>query len=113
MRRAREFFEEFEKAYVYSRRALECAELAANPFEKGRALVQLGRVALLKGRYYESEKALRQALEIGEKYEAKEALEIFLIRKALEQSGNNLTRAGELLGTTRGHVHKKKKQYGL
>ncbi len=182
---------DLEKAHLYSRQASEYAELATNPFEKGRALVQLGRVALLKGRYYESEKALRQALEIGEKlksreietpaclylaelmlavqpmkarewlaradqllatyphawfraeferirrkmdegririeeerfivdgtrlpkwYEAKEALEIFLIRKALEQSGNNLTRAGELLGTTRVHVHKKKKQYGL
>jgi len=165
--------------------------VGANLFEKGRAPVQLGRVALLRGRYYESERALRQALEIGQKltsreietpaclylaelmlavqpvkarewleradqllaayphawfraelerirrkmdegririeeerfvvdgtrlpkwYEAKEALEIFLIRKALEQSGNNLTRAGELLGTTRVHIHKKKKQYGL
>lgn len=182
---------DLEKAHAYGAQALEYAELAGNSFEKGRALVQLGRVALLKGRYYESEKALRQALEIGEKlksreietpaclylaelmlavqpmkarewlarvdqllatyphawfraeferiqrkmdegririeeerfivdgtrlpkwYEAKEALEIFLIRKALEQSGNNLTRAGELLGTTRVHVHKKKKQYGL
>ncbi len=182
---------DLKKAYAYSRRASEYAELAANLFEKGRALVQLGRVTLLEGRYYESERALRQALEIGQKlksweietpaclylaelmlavqpvkarewfaradhllatyphawfraelerirrkmdegririeeerfivdgtrlpkwYEAKEALEIFLIRKALEQSGNNLTRAGELLGTTRVHVHKKKKQYGL
>lgn len=182
---------ELEAAYVYGRQALECAELARNEFEKGCALVQLGRVALLKGRYYESEKALRQALEIGERlksrevevpaclylaelmlavqpmkarewlaraerllaeyphawlraeferirqrleagrirvegeqfivdgtrlpkwYEAKEALEIFLIRKALEQTGNNLTRAGELLGTTRVHIQKKKKQYGL
>ena len=32
----------------------------------------------------------------------------FLIRKALEQTGNNLTRAGELLGTTRVHIQKKK-----
>jgi len=180
-----------EKAYVYGRQALEYAELAGGEFEKGCALVQLGRVALLKGRYYESEKVLRQALEIGERlqsreievpaclylaelmlsvqpmkarewlaraerllteyphawlraeferirqkreagrirvegeqfivdgthlpkwYEAKEALEIFLIRKALEQTGNNLTRAGELLGTTRVHIQKKKKQYGL
>ncbi|GBC77278.1 hypothetical protein HRbin08_00752 [bacterium HR08] len=182
---------ELEKACVYGKRASEYAELAGNLFEKGRALVELGRVALLRGRYYEGEKALRQALEIGERlksreveapaclylselmlavqpmkarewlaraerllaeyphawlraeferirrkleagrirvegdqfivdgtrlptwYEAKEALEIFLIRKALEQTGNNLTRAGELLGTTRVHVHKKKKQYGL
>lgn len=46
-------------------------------------------------------------------YEAKEALEIFLIRKALEQTNNNLSRAGKLLGTSRVHIHKKKKQYGL
>jgi tetratricopeptide (TPR) repeat protein len=182
---------DLEKAQLYGTRASEYAELAGNLFEKGRALVQLGRVVLLKGRYYESEKALRQALEIGERlksrevevpaclylaelmlavqpmkarewlaraerllveyphawfraeferirrkmdegrirveeerfivdgtrlprwYEAKEALEIFLIRRALEQSGGNLSRAGELLGTTRVHVHKKKKQYGL
>ncbi len=182
---------DLEKAHVYGKRALEYAELATNSFEKGRALVQLGRVALLKGRYYEGEKALQQALEIGERlqsreievpaclylaelmlatqpmkarewlaraeaslaeypnawfraelerirqkaeagrirveggyfivdgtrlptwYEAKEALEIFLIRKALEQTSQNLTRAGELLGTTREHVYKKKKQYGL
>jgi len=182
---------ELDKAHAYGTQALEYAELAGNLFEKGRALIQLGRVALLKGRYYESEKALRQALEIGERlksreveapaclylaelmlavqpmkarqwlaraeqalagypharfraelerirrkmdegrirveeerfivdgtrlpkwYEAKEALEIFLIRRALEQTGGNLSQAGKLLGTTRVHVHKKKKQYGL
>jgi len=182
---------DLEKAHVHGKRALEYAELAANSFEKGRAMVQLGRIALLKGRYYEGEKVLQQALEIGERlqsreievpaclylaelmlatqpmkarewlaraeallaeypnawfwaelerirqkaeagrirvegecfivdgtrlpawYEAKEALEIFLIRRALEQTDHNLTRAGKLLGTTRGHVYKKKKQYGL
>jgi tetratricopeptide (TPR) repeat protein len=182
---------DLEKAHVYGKRALEYAELAANSFEKGRALIQLGRIALLKRRYCEGEKILRQALDIGERlqsreievpaclylaelmlvtqpmkarewlaraeallteypnawfraelerirqkteadrirveggyfivdgtrlptwYEAKEALEIFLIRKALEQTDHNLARAGELLGTTRVHVYKKKKQYGL
>jgi tetratricopeptide (TPR) repeat protein len=182
---------DLEKAHVYGKRALEYAELAANSFEKGRALIQLGRIALLKRRYCEGEKILRQALDIGERlqsreievpaclylaelmlvtqpmkarewlaraeallteypnawfraelerirqkteadrirveggyfivdgtrlptwYEAKEALEIFLIRKALEQTDHNLVRAGELLGTTRVHVYKKKKRYGL
>jgi len=45
--------------------------------------------------------------------EAKEAVEIFLIRNALRQTGNNLTRAGALLGVTKVHVHNKKKQYEI
>ena len=41
------------------------------------------------------------------------ALEISLIRKALQEAGGNRTRAAELLGITRQGLHKKIKRYGM
>jgi tetratricopeptide (TPR) repeat protein len=46
-------------------------------------------------------------------YAAKEALERFLIKNALEQTGYNLTKAGKLLGVTKVHVHHKRRSYEL
>lgn len=42
-----------------------------------------------------------------------QALEISLIRQAMQQTGNNRTRMAELLGITRQGLHKKLKRYGL
>jgi len=44
---------------------------------------------------------------------AKEAVEKFLLKNALEQSEGNQTKAGQLLGITKVHVHEKRKQYGM
>ncbi len=44
---------------------------------------------------------------------AKEAVERFLLKNALEQSQDNQTKAGQILGITKVHVHDKRKQYGL
>lgn len=44
---------------------------------------------------------------------AKEALERFLIKNALELANGNQTKAGQLLGITKVHVHDKRKQYDL
>lgn len=44
---------------------------------------------------------------------AKEAVEKFLLKNALEQSGFNQAQAGRLLGITKVHVHDKRKQYGI
>jgi tetratricopeptide (TPR) repeat protein len=46
-------------------------------------------------------------------YSAKEALEQFLLKNALRQSGGNLTKAGEILGITKVHVHNLRKQFGI
>lgn len=44
-------------------------------------------------------------------YAAKEALERFLIKNALEQTGNNLTKAGKLLGVTKVHIYHKRREF--
>jgi len=44
---------------------------------------------------------------------AKEAVEKFLLKNALEQSEDNQTQAGRLLGITKVHVHDKRKQYDI
>ncbi len=44
---------------------------------------------------------------------AKEALERFLIKNALELADGNQTKAGQLLGITKVHVHDKRRQYDL
>lgn len=44
---------------------------------------------------------------------AKEALERFLIKNALDLADGNQTKAGQLLGITKVHVHDKRKQYEL
>ncbi len=44
---------------------------------------------------------------------AKEAVERFLLKNALEQAQDNQTKAGQILGITKVHVHDKRKQYGL
>jgi tetratricopeptide (TPR) repeat protein len=46
-------------------------------------------------------------------YSAKEALEQFLLKNALKQAGGNLTKAGEILGITKVHVHNLRKQFGI
>ncbi len=44
-------------------------------------------------------------------YAAKEAVERFLIKNALEQTGNNLTKAGKLLGVTKVHIYHKRREF--
>jgi tetratricopeptide (TPR) repeat protein len=44
---------------------------------------------------------------------AKEAVEKFLLKNALEQTEGNQTKAGQLLSITKVHVHEKRKQYGI
>ncbi len=46
-------------------------------------------------------------------YVARETLERFLLKNALKQAGGNLTRAGELLGITKVHVHNLRRQFNL
>lgn len=46
-------------------------------------------------------------------YEAKKTLEVFLLKGALAQTGQNLTEAGKLLGISKVHVHDKRKQYQI
>ena len=46
-------------------------------------------------------------------YAAKEALETFLLKNALQQTGGNLTKAGKILGISKVHVHDRKKKYRL
>jgi len=46
-------------------------------------------------------------------YEAKRSLEVFLLKSALDQAGQNLTEAGRLLGISKVHVHDKRKQYQI
>ena len=46
-------------------------------------------------------------------YEAKKSLEVFLLKGALDQTGQNLTEAGKLLGISKVHVHDKRKQYQI
>ncbi|HZS46509.1 MAG TPA: hypothetical protein VFC63_15645, partial [Blastocatellia bacterium] len=46
-------------------------------------------------------------------YEAKRSLEVFLLKSALDQAGQNLTEAGKLLGISKVHVHDKRKQYQI
>ena len=64
-------------------------------FERIRQKREAGRLRV------EGEQFIVEGTHLPKGYEAKEALESFLIRKAREQTGNNLTRAGELRGTTR------------
>lgn len=44
---------------------------------------------------------------------AKEAVERFLLKNAIDQAGGNQAKAGEILGISKVHVHDKRKQYGL
>ncbi len=46
-------------------------------------------------------------------YVARETLERFLLKNALRQAGGNLTKAGELLGITKVHVHNLRRQFNL
>jgi tetratricopeptide (TPR) repeat protein len=46
-------------------------------------------------------------------YAAKEAMETFMLKNALQQTGGNLTKAGKILGISKVHVHDRKKKYKL
>lgn len=46
-------------------------------------------------------------------YVARETLERFLLKNALRQAEGNLTKAGELLGITKVHVHNLRRQFNL
>jgi len=46
-------------------------------------------------------------------YEAKVALETFLMKNALRQSGGNMTKAGQIIGISKVHARDKKRTYKL